>query len=165
MSTPAFEKLLDVLRTDKNRGGTARVLDLMKSKIEPQIVLMTKSELVEAFAEAVYAMYHMEAELFVTEDCAEIAHQDRLIWKLTSGHLMQELKIAPSKAGKKAADARYNKPGASRELKEKICTLWAGGKFTSRDICAQEEWQALGFNSLKAARNALLNTPKPTNKA
>jgi len=162
MTTPAFEKLLDELRTEKNRGGTARVIGLMKSVVEPQIARMTKQQLVEAFAEAVYAMWHMEAELYVIEDCAETVSQDRQMWKLTSGHLMQEVKTAPSKAGKKAADARHNKPGASRDLHKEIKAIWASGKFRSRDDCADEEWQAVGFGSRKVARNALLHTPDPT---
>lgn len=161
MTAPAYEKLLDELRTKKNKGGTPRALDLMKKKIEPQIARMTKQQLAVALAEAIYAMHHMEAELYVSEDCAEIAHEGRLAWKLTSGHLMQEVKTAPSKAGKKAADARHNKPGGSRDLQKEIKAIWASGKFSTRNDCAEQEWQALGFGSQKAARNALLNTPNP----
>lgn len=63
---------------------------------------------------------------------------------------------------KKAADARHNKPGGSRELKDKICKVWATGKYSSRDVCAEEEWAALGFGSFSTARKALRNTKDPT---
>ncbi|MCE8002714.1 hypothetical protein [Billgrantia ethanolica] len=65
-------------------------------------------------------------------------------------------------AAKAAADARHNKPGGSRELKEKIRAIWATGKYSSRDICAEEEWAALGYKSFAAARKALRNTKDPT---
>lgn len=61
----------------------------------------------------------------------------------------------------KAAIAKHNKPGGSIELRKKIRAIWAGGKYSSRDICAEEEWRGLGFGSFKAARNALINTPPP----
>lgn len=65
-------------------------------------------------------------------------------------------------AAKAAADARHSKPGGSRELKEKIRAIWATGKYSSRDICAEEEWAALGFGSFSTARKALRNTDEPT---
>lgn len=43
-----------------------------------------------------------------------------------------------------------------------IQSLWASGKFSSRDRCADEEWQALGFPSFRAARESLNGTPDPT---
>jgi hypothetical protein len=69
-----------------------------------------------------------------------------------------------SEAGRKAADAKHNKPGGSRDLGEKIRGIWASGKYKSRDICAEEEWRGLGYGSIKAARNALINTPRPPQK-
>lgn len=59
-----------------------------------------------------------------------------------------------------AADARHNKPGGSREKRYAIRAIWASGKYTSRDRCAEEECGALDM-SLSAARNALKNEPKP----
>lgn len=59
-----------------------------------------------------------------------------------------------------AANTRHNKPGGSREKQEQIRAIWAGGKYTSRDRCAEEECGALGM-SFKAARRALENTPDP----
>ncbi len=60
-----------------------------------------------------------------------------------------------------AANARHSKEGGSRDLKKKIRAIWATGKYSDRNRCADEEWVDLGFKSPKTARNALLNTPTP----
>lgn len=65
-----------------------------------------------------------------------------------------------TEAAKAAAEALHNRPGGSREMKERIRALWASGKYTSRDRCAEEECAALGI-SFVAARKALRNTPEP----
>ena len=62
---------------------------------------------------------------------------------------------------KHAADERHSQPGGSRERREVIREIWATGKYSSRDICAEEEWQAVGYGSFAAARKALRNTPDP----
>lgn len=59
-----------------------------------------------------------------------------------------------------AANARHSRPGGSRAKREQIRQIWASGKYSSRDICAEQESAALGM-SFKAARNALVNTPDP----
>ena len=61
---------------------------------------------------------------------------------------------------KAAANARHNQPGGSRDKQRRIREIWATGKYTTRDICAEEEYAALGM-SLSAARKALRNSPKP----
>lgn len=61
---------------------------------------------------------------------------------------------------KKAANALHNKPGGSREKQQQIQEIWASGKYSSRDRCAEEEYAALGM-SYSAARRALTNTPDP----
>ena len=61
---------------------------------------------------------------------------------------------------KHAANTRHSKPGGSREIKEKIRAIWATGKYSSRDICAEQECAALGI-SFSTARKALINTPTP----
>ncbi len=57
-------------------------------------------------------------------------------------------------------EKRHSAPGGSRDKKNQIRAIWATGKYSSRDICAEQECSALGM-SFKAARNALQNTPKP----
>jgi len=62
--------------------------------------------------------------------------------------------------GKSGADALHNKPGGSRDKKAAIQNAWASGKYTSRDICAEQECATLGM-SFSAARKALRGTPAP----
>lgn len=59
-----------------------------------------------------------------------------------------------------AANARHDKPGASRGKQDQIKEIWASGKYTTRDICAEQECAALDM-SFSAARKALRNTPEP----
>lgn len=60
-----------------------------------------------------------------------------------------------------AANARHDKPGNSRDKQKRIREIWASGKYSSRDLCAEEEYDALGM-SFAAARRALKNTPAPS---
>lgn len=60
----------------------------------------------------------------------------------------------------KAANTRHDQPGGSRDKQRQIKEIWASGKYSSRDICAEQECAALGM-SFTAARNALKNTPDP----
>lgn len=66
-----------------------------------------------------------------------------------------------TKIAKLAAEARHNKPGGSREKQNKIREIWLTGKYDNRDICAEEEYQALKM-SFSSARKALRNTPDPS---
>lgn len=59
-----------------------------------------------------------------------------------------------------AANARHDRPGGSREKQRQIREIWATGKYSSRDRCAEEECAALEM-SYAAARKALKNTPDP----
>ncbi len=61
---------------------------------------------------------------------------------------------------KTAINARHDKPGGSRERRRRIQELWATGRYTSRDVCAEQECDALGM-SFSTARKALRNTPDP----
>jgi len=61
---------------------------------------------------------------------------------------------------KAAAQAKHGKPGGSHDKQEQMRAAWAGGKYDSRDRCAEEECAALGM-SFSAARKALRNTPEP----
>ncbi len=63
-----------------------------------------------------------------------------------------------SDLGKKRAEARHSKPGGSREKRKKIQEIWASGKYTSKTLCAEEEYAALGM-SFDTARRALQNEP------
>jgi hypothetical protein len=61
---------------------------------------------------------------------------------------------------KAAANARHNQPGGSRDKRRQIREIWATRKYSSRDVCAEQECAALGM-SFSAARKALRNAPKP----
>lgn len=69
-------------------------------------------------------------------------------------------KYQRKKKATKAADALHDLPGGNREKQEKIRSIWASGKFTSRSICAEQECTAIGM-SYDSARKALRNTPEP----
>jgi hypothetical protein len=57
---------------------------------------------------------------------------------------------------KAAANTRHDRPGGSRDKQRQIREIWATRKYSSRDICAEEECAALGM-SFSAARKALRN--------
>lgn len=61
---------------------------------------------------------------------------------------------------RRAIEKRHSKPDGSRAKREAIRSIWATGKYSSRDICAEQECAALGM-SFSAARKALRNTPDP----
>lgn len=66
-----------------------------------------------------------------------------------------------SKAAKAKAEKLHSKPGGNRDKQNQIRSLWASGKYSARDICAEQECAAIGM-SFSAARKALRNTPDPT---
>ncbi len=72
--------------------------------------------------------------------------------------------VGELRAGRKAmrmAEARHNKPGGTRDKRAAIVAAWVSGKYSSRDICAEQECGALGM-SFSTARKALRGVPKPT---
>lgn len=63
-------------------------------------------------------------------------------------------KALRSLIGKKSADALHNAPGGSREKRRSIQAIWKTGKYTDRDLCAEQECAALEM-SFSTARKAL----------
>ncbi|MCB1816237.1 MAG: hypothetical protein KDK04_31595 [Candidatus Competibacteraceae bacterium] len=61
---------------------------------------------------------------------------------------------------RKAANAKHGKPGGSWDKQRKIREIWATGKYSSRDLCAEQECAALDM-AFSTARRALINTPDP----
>lgn len=59
-----------------------------------------------------------------------------------------------------AAIERHNRPGGSRDKHRLIREIWASGRYSSREECAEQECAALGI-AFSTARNALKNIPKP----
>ncbi|MCP5273493.1 MAG: hypothetical protein H6936_01305 [Burkholderiales bacterium] len=71
-------------------------------------------------------------------------------------------KDTQSKSGSHAVTIRHEKTKKEREAKiSQLREIWASGKYSTRDLCAEEEYQALGFPSFGSARKALRNTPPP----
>ena len=62
-----------------------------------------------------------------------------------------------------AANAKHDRPGGSRDKQRQIQDLWASGKYSSRDVCAEQECAGLEI-SFAAARRALRNMPDPTRR-
>lgn len=67
-------------------------------------------------------------------------------------------KAARITMARKAADALHNGPKGFRVKRKIIQEIWASGKYSSRDICAEQECAALGM-SFSTARKALRRTP------
>lgn len=67
---------------------------------------------------------------------------------------------ARQSVARRGANAVHDKPGGNREKQNRIRSIWASGKYSSRAICAEQECAALGM-SYDAARKALRNTPNP----
>ncbi|AEJ01637.1 hypothetical protein Nit79A3_1832 [Nitrosomonas sp. Is79A3] len=166
---PAYQKYIDLLKSKDpsidHTGGV--VLRLMREEVEPQIKRMTKPQLIEAFAEAIYAIYHHERWESVLDSTIEHYKDGSLTWEMTAELLKKELEVAPGKikseSAKHAADIRHGKTKNEREEKKlKIVKIWGSGKFSTRDLCAEEEYSALGFSSRGEACKALRNTPDPS---
>ena len=68
---------------------------------------------------------------------------------------------AAKEKAKRAAEARHAAPNGTRARRAAIQRAWATGNFATRDICAEQERDALGFKTFGTARNALRNTPDP----
>jgi hypothetical protein len=66
-----------------------------------------------------------------------------------------------SMKGRKAADERHSRPNESRDKANRIREIWASGKYSNRDLCAEEECAHLAM-SFSSARKALRNTPDPS---
>ncbi len=66
-----------------------------------------------------------------------------------------------SNAARTAANARHDQPGGSRDKQRQVQEIWASGKYSSRDLCAEQECAAIGM-SFAAARRALVNQPEPS---
>lgn len=68
-----------------------------------------------------------------------------------------------STKGRNAANERHAKPGGSRDKANRIREIWASGKYSNRDLCAEEECARLKM-SFSTARKALRNTPNPPSR-
>ena len=117
----------------------------------------------------------LESGLFRLADVVQIEaedfHADVKTFDLDKAEVVESIK-QPERAvlgsaewrsqnARAAANARHNQPGGSRDKQRQIRELWASGKYTSRDLCAEQECAALNM-SFSAARGALDKTPEPS---
>jgi hypothetical protein len=115
-------------------------------KIEAEIKDFVKSLAADQIAKVDALVDDYKSSLAV----AESALQDNIATKEKA-----------SRRARVAAEAKHSKPGGSREKMEIIRSIWATGKYSSRDICAEQESAAIGM-SFSTARKALRGTPSPT---
>lgn len=60
----------------------------------------------------------------------------------------------------KSANKGHDKQGGSRDKKRQILDIWSEGKYSSKDICAEQECAGLAV-SFSKARKDLRNAPDP----
>jgi hypothetical protein len=104
----------------------------------------------------------LEAEEFVGTIESDTSNQPLLIQVMT----IQDYSDVGSREwrsqnARNAANVLHDKPGGSRDKKRQIREIWATGRYTSKDMCAEQECAALEM-SFSTARLALKNIPKPS---
>lgn len=105
----------------------------------------------------------LEEALFPLSEVEAIEANDLEVASETSATPNLNTKEWHHQNARKAAEARHNQSGGSREKRDKIRAIWASGKYSSRNICAEEECAALGM-AHTTARKALIGTPEPSRK-
>ncbi|HJR14260.1 MAG TPA: hypothetical protein VJ833_10220 [Rhodanobacteraceae bacterium] len=82
-------------------------------------------------------------------------------WHLvTAIAVIRAQQVIAGDKGKANVNKRHAAPGGSRDLADEVRKAWASGKYKSREKCADDVYEHIGV-SRKAARNALIGTPKP----
>ena len=87
----------------------------------------------------------------------DVANTEHKIAVEAVGRIVK-IRTASSDRGKVAAEARHSKPGGSRSKQDEMRRLWATGKYSSRNVCAEEECGGVDL-SFSKARKALIGTP------
>lgn len=154
----ALELQIWMLRTNINRKMTA----LGHSYPEASDLLNRAEELLkdEHTFDAINCLCSAMEKFYNTDTEYYLNFNSKKVRDSTTYEVEETARIKKSSAAKKAINARHDKPGGSRDKKTQIQKIWATGKYTSRDICAEQECAGLGM-SFRAARNALTNMPKP----
>ena len=82
-------------------------------------------------------------------------------WELvTAIAVIRAQQVIAGDKGKAGVNKRHTAPGGSRDLAGEVRKAWASGEYKSREKCAEAVHEHIGL-SRKAARNALIGTPKP----
>ena len=117
---------------------------------------MSKSELVRMAADFLFDLSRQEWNNKSLRSQASLTVKQRELIR----QRLNAMKITASQRGTKAAEILHGRPGGSRSKAAEIRSLWASGKYSSRDICAEQECGALEL-SFSTARKALRGTPDP----
>lgn len=75
-------------------------------------------------------------------------------------HDLKKIADANSDRGRRAAQALHSRVGGSHDKQQSSRNAWASGKYSSRDLCAEQECAALNM-AFGTARRALRNTAEP----
>lgn len=75
-------------------------------------------------------------------------------------NILWDKRIKTSNTNKKNVNGKHAK---NLSKKDRLLKIWASGKYSSRDICAEEEYNGLGI-SFQTARKWLRNSPNPKSK-
>lgn len=132
-----------------------------EERINEVVMLMFKHDMIKL---DLGFLLHYAASCFITLDAWDKFSHDQfpeILSVVAAKNIKSGKDIANHQKAKKAVNARHDKPGGSRDKAAQIRAIWATGKYTTRDICAEEEYQSLGYKSFGAARRALQNTPDP----
>ena len=158
--------------------------DEIAEELRPKLAAKTKAQLIEMLVASAIETQRMRIEL----RCTELDLTDARAGALTAAQMLahkcdpltlaslieseygnpflasilRDTASAARKAtGKKGADKVHNKPNGNRAKKEELIRIWLSGKYSSRQICADQEHKAIGM-ALTTARKALQGTPNPT---
>jgi hypothetical protein len=139
----------------KQQSGSIRLSDL--ATLGRQKVTLENVAIWDAEAEALYNILKdatIKDAVTHLEENPPSAGVVAMLW------FVAQVSMNKKKA-KHAAVMKNSKPDGNYDKHNKIRSIWASGKYTSRDICAEQECAALSM-SFSAARKALRNTPDHT---
>lgn len=97
----------------------------------------------------------------VRESMSDAHRKAFFVALLLSASLLPTAELSASEVARLGAKALHGRPGGNWDKSAAIRAAWATGKYTSRDICAEQECAAIGM-SFSSARKALRGTPAPT---
>jgi hypothetical protein len=81
-----------------------------------------------------------------------------LAWENPKEVIEKFVRERTSNKARRAADARHDQKGGTRDKHRRLLAIWASGKYRTKDECAHEECEALGM-APTTARKALINAP------
>ena len=141
-------------------------------------LLEDKKVMEDAFTDTFYELRSLRAEIARYESAfqaiREAVESDQpLSIDYTLVHILEPVKELQKRSAiegqekyrqekaRGAALARHSSPDGSHAKRDRLQEIWASGKYTSRDICAEQECGNLGV-SFSTARRYLYGTPEPS---